>query len=102
VKFIFYVYIWLLSDTFFSAGVFVKETDAAKFAICTIEDPRTLNKTLYLRPPGSVCSMNELVDLWEAKISKCLKKTYITEEQLLKGIHGKQKFSGTALCTCTI
>uniref|UniRef100_A0A0A8Y2J3 NmrA-like domain-containing protein n=1 Tax=Arundo donax TaxID=35708 RepID=A0A0A8Y2J3_ARUDO len=68
-------------------GVFVEESDVAKFTICTIEDPSTLNKTLYLRPPGNVCSMNELVDLWEAKINKCLKRIYITEEQLLKEIH---------------
>ncbi|KAK3155031.1 hypothetical protein QOZ80_2BG0197950 [Eleusine coracana subsp. coracana] len=58
-------------------GVFVEESDVAKFAICTIEDPRTLNKTLYLRPPGNVCSLNELIDLWEAKINKCLTRIYI-------------------------
>ncbi|TVU28161.1 hypothetical protein EJB05_19670, partial [Eragrostis curvula] len=68
-------------------GVFVEEDDVAKFAICTIDDPRTLNKTLHLRPPGNVCSMNELVDLWETKIKKHLKRIYITEEQLLKEIH---------------
>ncbi|KAG8072028.1 hypothetical protein GUJ93_ZPchr0006g41771 [Zizania palustris] len=70
-------------------GVFVKEADVAKFTICTIEDPRTLNKTLYLRPSGNVYSMNELVDLWEKKINKFLKKIHITEEQLLKNIQGK-------------
>jgi hypothetical protein len=57
---------------------------------------------MYLRPPGNVCSMNELVDLWEAKINKCLKKIYIMEEQLLKEINGKQKFAGTAVPTSTI
>ncbi|KAF0934889.1 hypothetical protein E2562_028887 [Oryza meyeriana var. granulata] len=67
-------------------GVFVEETDVAKFTICTIDDPRTLNKTLYLRPSGNVYSMNELVDLWEKKINKFLNKIYIAEEQLLKNI----------------
>ncbi|PAN07804.1 hypothetical protein PAHAL_1G363900 [Panicum hallii] len=67
-------------------GVFVKEGDVAQFTICTIEDPRTLNQTLYLRPPGNACSMNELADLWEMKINKSLKRVYITEEQLLKEI----------------
>uniref|UniRef100_A0A0D9YX30 NmrA-like domain-containing protein n=1 Tax=Oryza glumipatula TaxID=40148 RepID=A0A0D9YX30_9ORYZ len=67
-------------------GVFVEETDVAKFTICTIDDPRTLNNTLYLRPSGNVYSMNELVDLWEKKINKFLNKIYITEEQLLKNI----------------
>uniref|UniRef100_A0A0E0K457 NmrA-like domain-containing protein n=1 Tax=Oryza punctata TaxID=4537 RepID=A0A0E0K457_ORYPU len=71
-------------------GVFVEETDVAKFTICTIDDPRTLNNTLYLRPLGNVYSMNELVDLWEKKINKFLNKIYITEEQLLKNIEGKR------------
>ncbi|CAL4884896.1 unnamed protein product [Urochloa decumbens] len=67
-------------------GVFVKDGDVAQFTICTIDDPRTLNKTVYLRPPGNVCSMNELANLWETKINKSLKRIYITEEQLLKEI----------------
>ncbi|AQK74009.1 Isoflavone reductase [Zea mays] len=61
-------------------GVFVKENDVAKFTICTIEDPRTLNKTLYLRPPGNVFSMNELADLWESKLKKSLKRCSISLE----------------------
>jgi len=72
-------------------GVFVKEGDVAQFTICTLDDPRTLNQTLYLRPPGNICSMNELADLWEMKINKSLKRIYITEEQLLKEIVGKLK-----------
>ena len=54
-------------------AVFVSEVDAAAFTIKTIDDPRTLNKTLYLRPCGNVCSMNDLVEMWEGKIEK---KTY--------------------------
>jgi hypothetical protein len=69
--------------------VFVEEGDVVQFTICTIEDPRTLNKTLYLRPPGNMCSMNELADLWETKSNKSLKRICITEEQLLNEIHGK-------------
>jgi hypothetical protein len=45
------------------AGIFLKENDVAKLTICTIEDSRTLNKMLYLRPLGNVCSMTELADL---------------------------------------
>ncbi|KAF8112280.1 hypothetical protein N665_0065s0058 [Sinapis alba] len=67
-------------------AVFVNEVDAAAFTIKTIDDPRTLNKTLYLRPPGNVCSMNDLVELWERKIEKKLEKTCVTESQLLKKI----------------
>ncbi|KAJ8553113.1 hypothetical protein K7X08_020506 [Anisodus acutangulus] len=67
-------------------GVFVKESDVAAFAINTVDDARTLNKVLYLRPPGNVYSMNELVGIWEGKIGKTLKKIYITEDELLKKI----------------
>jgi hypothetical protein len=74
-----------------SAGIFVEESDVAKFTVCTIDDPRTMNKSMYLRPPGNVYSLNELVGLWETKINKHLKKIHITEEQLLKNIHGKLK-----------
>ncbi|KAM0902065.1 hypothetical protein ACQ4PT_019588 [Festuca glaucescens] len=55
--------------------------------VCTIEDPRTINKSLYLRLLGNVYSLNELVGLWETKINKHLKKIHITEEKLLKNIH---------------
>ncbi|KAK2991694.1 hypothetical protein RJ640_016400 [Escallonia rubra] len=69
-------------------GVFVKEGDVAAFTISTVDDPRTLNKVLYLRPPGNVCSMNDLVEMWETKIKKKLDKIYMTEEELLKKIKG--------------
>ncbi|EOX97987.1 NmrA-like domain - like 6 [Theobroma cacao] len=67
-------------------AVFVKDIDVAAFTISAIDDPRTLNKTLYLRPPGNVYSMNELVAIWENKIAKKLEKIYVPEEELLKKI----------------
>ncbi|KAK1559614.1 hypothetical protein Q3G72_016465 [Acer saccharum] len=67
-------------------GVFVKDSDVAAFTISTLDDPCTLNKVLYLRPPGNVYSMNELVDAWESKIEKKLEKVYVSEEELLKKI----------------
>lgn len=75
----------------FCAAAFLKDTDVATFTICTIDDPRTLNMVLYLRPPGNVYSMNELVDMWEMKIGKMLEKVYIPEEQLLRIIQGMLK-----------
>ncbi|KAF5787444.1 putative 2'-hydroxyisoflavone reductase [Helianthus annuus] len=67
-------------------GVFVKERDVAAFTISTVDDPRTLNKVLYLRPPGNVYSMNELVEIWEHKIRKQLEKIYVSEEDLFNKI----------------
>ncbi|OWM83838.1 probable pinoresinol-lariciresinol reductase 3 [Punica granatum] len=67
-------------------GVFVKESDVAAFTIRAVDDPRTLNKVVYLRPPGNVYSMNELTEIWEAKIGKKLRKRYASEEELLTKI----------------
>ncbi|KAG2241152.1 hypothetical protein Bca52824_090439 [Brassica carinata] len=68
------------------------DVDAAAFTIKTIDDPRTLNKTLYLRPSGNVCSMNDLVEMWEGKIEKKLVKTFVTESQLLEKIKGHHTY----------
>ncbi|KAE9448575.1 hypothetical protein C3L33_19527, partial [Rhododendron williamsianum] len=67
-------------------GVFMKESDVAAFTISAVDDPRTLNKAVHLRPQGNVYSMNELVELWESKIGKKLEKIYVPEEELLKKI----------------
>ncbi|XWS62775.1 hypothetical protein CRYUN_Cryun06bG0039700 [Craigia yunnanensis] len=63
-----------------------KDIDIAACTISAIDDPRTLNKTLYLRPPGNVYSMDDLVAIWENKIDKKLEKIYVPEEELLKKI----------------
>lgn len=76
---------------FLFAAVFVKESDVATFTVCAIDDTRTLNKVLYLRPSGNVYSQNELTEIWEVKIGKKLEKIHVTEEQLLKSIHGELK-----------
>lgn len=65
----------------------MKEKDVAAFTISTVDDPRTLNKVLYLRPPGNTISMNELIDIWEDKIGTKLERIYVTKEELLKKIH---------------
>ncbi|KAJ4701963.1 Isoflavone reductase-like protein [Melia azedarach] len=67
-------------------AVFNNETDIGTYTIKAVDDPRTLNKVLYIRPPKNTLSFNELVALWESKIGKTLEKTYIPEEQVLKDI----------------
>lgn len=71
----------------FNTAIFNKEEDIATYTIRAVDDPRTLNKVLYIRPPGNIYSFNELVALWEKKIGKTLEK-YILEDQLLKKIQG--------------
>ncbi|MQL88733.1 hypothetical protein Taro_021302 [Colocasia esculenta] len=70
-------------------AIFVNEEDIGTYTIRAAEDPRTLNKIVYLRPPANVLSFNELVALWESKIGKTLEKVYVPEEELLKQIQGK-------------
>ncbi|CAA7027545.1 unnamed protein product [Microthlaspi erraticum] len=67
-------------------AVINKEEDIAAYTIKTVDDPRTLNKILYIKPLKNTLSMNEMVTLWENKIGKSLEKTYTSEEQVLKSI----------------
>ncbi|XP_058092058.1 phenylcoumaran benzylic ether reductase Pyrc5 [Magnolia sinica] len=67
-------------------AIFVKEDDIGTFTIKAVDDPRTLNKVLYLRPPANIYSFNDLVSLWEKKIGKTLERIYVPEEQVLKNI----------------
>nr|QSL83321.1 isoflavone reductase-like protein cytoplasmic [Nigella sativa] len=67
-------------------AVFNKEDDACTYVLRSVDDLRTLNKILYLRPQSNTCTCNELVSMWEKKIGKTLKKTYVPEEQILKNI----------------
>ncbi|GAU26222.1 hypothetical protein TSUD_224130 [Trifolium subterraneum] len=65
-------------------GIYVTEEDIGTYTIKAVVDPRTLNKTLYFRPPANIVTFNELVSLWENKIKSTLEKIYIPEDQLLK------------------
>ncbi|XP_061342365.1 isoflavone reductase-like protein [Gastrolobium bilobum] len=81
-------------------GVYVTEEDIGTYTIKAVDDPRTLNKILYLRPPANVLTFNELVSLWENKIKSTLEKSYVPEDQLLKNIQ-ETPFPGNfmlALC----
>ena len=68
--------------------IFSKEEDIATYTIKEVDDQRTLNKVLHIRPPANILSFNEIVSLWEKKIGKTLEKTYLLEDQLLKKIQG--------------
>ncbi|CAI9763732.1 unnamed protein product [Fraxinus pennsylvanica] len=67
-------------------AVFNYEEDIGTYTIKAVDDPRTLNKILYIKPSKNIYSFNELVALWEKKIGKTLEKEYVSEEQLLKQI----------------
>ncbi|XP_010045897.2 phenylcoumaran benzylic ether reductase Pyrc5-like [Eucalyptus grandis] len=66
--------------------MFNKEDDIGTYTIKAVDDPRTLNKIMYIRPPANAYSFNDLVSLWERKIGKTLERVYVPEEQVLKNI----------------
>ncbi|KAL5973607.1 hypothetical protein ACLOJK_030260 [Asimina triloba] len=69
-------------------SIFVDEDDVGTYTIKTIDDPRTLNKTVYLRPPENILSMREIVGIWEKLIGKELQKSTISAEDYLASMKG--------------
>lgn len=65
------------------------EDDVATYTIKTIDDPRTLNKTIYLRPPENILTQRELIEKWEKLIGKQLEKSTISENDFLSSMKGK-------------
>ncbi|XWS61001.1 hypothetical protein CRYUN_Cryun07bG0087900 [Craigia yunnanensis] len=63
---------------------FVAGTDIGKFTMMSINDDRTLNKTIHFQPPSNILNMNEMASLWEEKIGRTLPRVTITEEDLLQ------------------
>lgn len=72
----------------YDTAVFNKEEDIGTVTLRAVDDPRTLNKILYIKPPNNIYSFNDLVFLWEKKIGKTLERVYVPEEELLKNIQG--------------
>ncbi|KAL6549803.1 hypothetical protein OROMI_020291 [Orobanche minor] len=73
-------------------AVFMDEDDIARYAIKSIDDPRTLNKTLYLRPPENILSQRELVGKWEELTGNTLEKITISKQDFLAQLKGCDDF----------
>ncbi|PWA58687.1 NAD(P)-binding domain-containing protein [Artemisia annua] len=71
-------------------SIFVEEDDIATYTVRTIDDPRTLNKTFYIRPPANILSQREIVEIWEKLIGKQLLKTSLSEQEFLGIIKDKE------------
>ncbi|KAK6158338.1 hypothetical protein DH2020_005652 [Rehmannia glutinosa] len=69
-------------------AVFMDEDDIATYTIKSIDDPRTLNKTLYLRPPENILSQRELIEKWEKLSGNTLEKITISKEDFLAQMKG--------------
>ncbi|ESR45869.1 hypothetical protein CICLE_v10001913mg [Citrus x clementina] len=68
--------------------VFMDEDDIATYTIKTIDDPRTINKTVYLRPPENILTQRQLVEIWEKLAGKQLEKVHIPNDQFLATMKG--------------
>ncbi|KAJ0811539.1 putative oxidoreductase [Helianthus annuus] len=63
--------------------VFNDEDDVATYTVRTFDDPRMLNKTLYLRPQENILTHNQLVEKWEKLTNKTLEKVHISAQDFL-------------------
>lgn len=75
-----------------SKAVFMDEDDIATYTIKTVDDPRTLNKTVYLRPPENILSQRQLVDMWENLSGQTLEEIVISKEDFLASMKGECMF----------
>ncbi|KAL3818315.1 hypothetical protein ACJIZ3_004220 [Penstemon smallii] len=69
-------------------AIYMDEDDIATYTIKTIDDPRTLNKTVYLRPSENILTQRELVEIWEKLSGNTLEKITISEEEFLAQMKG--------------
>lgn len=68
--------------------VYMDEDDIATYTIKTIDDPRMLNKTLYIRPSDNILSQRLLIDKWEKLSGRKLEKVNITAKDFLASMKG--------------
>jgi len=79
-------------------AVWVDEDDIGIYTLKTIDDQRTLNKTVYIRPPQNILCQKELVAKWEQLSGKSLKKTYISAEDFLAGMEDQPYEHQIGIC----
>ncbi|XP_057786601.1 isoflavone reductase homolog [Salvia miltiorrhiza] len=69
-------------------AVFMDEDDIATYTVKSLDDPRTHNKTVYLRPPENILSQTDLVHMWENLSGNTLEKITISDQDFLALIQG--------------
>ncbi|CAH8362264.1 unnamed protein product [Eruca vesicaria subsp. sativa] len=66
--------------------IFADEDDIANYTAKTLNDPRTVNKTVYIRPRDNILTQNELVQIWEKLTGNELEKINIEAKDFLADI----------------
>ncbi|KFK36256.1 hypothetical protein AALP_AA4G098600 [Arabis alpina] len=70
--------------------VFVDEDDIAKYTAKTLNDPRTINQTVYLRPTENILTQMELFQIWEKLTGNELEKTNVSAKDFLADLEEKE------------
>lgn len=73
----------MYSLRYICTAIYVDEDDIGTYTIKAIDDPRTLNKTVYLRPPENCMSQRQLIEKWEKLSGKKLEKINILSEEFI-------------------
>ncbi|KAA0068143.1 hypothetical protein IC582_008422 [Cucumis melo] len=66
--------------------IYTDEDDIARYVVKAATDPRTLNKTVYIRPPQNILSQRELIQIWEKLSGKVLEKISVSAQDFLANI----------------
>ncbi|KAJ1265190.1 hypothetical protein BS78_08G060200 [Paspalum vaginatum] len=69
-------------------AIFVDEDDVATYTIKSIDDPRTLNKTVFLRPRENILTQNDVIAKWEKLSGTVLEKIHIPADEFLASMRG--------------
>uniref|UniRef100_A0A0A8ZQ06 GSVIVT00038746001 n=1 Tax=Arundo donax TaxID=35708 RepID=A0A0A8ZQ06_ARUDO len=69
--------------------IYLDEDDVAIYTIKSVDDPRTLNKTVYLRPQANILTQNEVIAKWEKLSGKVLEKIHMPADEFLASMKGK-------------
>ncbi|PWZ31052.1 Isoflavone reductase [Zea mays] len=69
-------------------AIFCDEDDVATYTMKSVDDPRALNKTLYIRPPENVLTQNDVISKWEKLSGNVLEKIHIPADEFLASMKG--------------
>ncbi|XP_020405904.1 isoflavone reductase homolog [Zea mays] len=69
-------------------AIFCDEDDVATYTIKSVDDPRALNKTLYIRPPENILTQNDVISKWEKLSGNVLEKIHIPADEFLASMKG--------------
>ena len=75
----------------YHAVIFCDEDDVATYTIKSVDDPRALNKTIYLRPPENILTQNDVISKWENLSGNVLEKILIPANEFLASMKGSHK-----------